>query len=267
MSDSLASFRELKGVGPATEARLHEAGVFTWEALSQVAAALGSVRGATGESLHDLSGRIAEHAAVGGASGPLPPNADRNEAFIVRIVVADGGGEPIRSTMIHVRTQTERSSTGWSGDELLRFIEEHAGMPVGAAPAAADERAAEQAPADQAATAPRRRPSRVHVAVLDAGKAIGGASRDIELDLATDKVGEVPELEYQATLSGRPFGEAGRPSTWTTLARQAGRVAVSDRLPLRFAAVALPPGIQRLRVEVALRLPDPAEDAPKLAIA
>lgn len=266
MSDSLASFRELKGVGPATEARLHEAGVFTWEALSQVAAALGSVRGATGESLHDLSGRIAEHAAVAGASGPRPPNADRNEAFIVRIVVADGG-EPIRSTMIHVRTQTERSSTGWSGDELLRFIEEHAGMPVGAAPAAADERAAEQAPADQAATAPRRRPSRVHVAVLDAGKAIGGASRDIELDLATDKVGDVPELEYQATLSGRPFGEAGRPSTWTTLARQAGRVAVSDRLPLRFAAVALPPGIQRLRVEVALRLPEPTEDAPKLAIA
>jgi predicted flap endonuclease-1-like 5' DNA nuclease len=272
MSDSLASFRELKGVGPATEARLHEAGVFTWEALSQVAAALGSVRGATGESLHDLSGRIAEHAAVAGAGGPRPPNADRNEAFIVRIVVADGG-EPIRSTMIHVRTQTERSSTGWSGDELLRFIEEHAGMPVGAAPAAADERAAEQAPADraasadQAATAPRRRPSRVHVAVLDAGKAIGGASRDIELDLATDKVGDVPELEYQATLSGRPFGGAGGPSTWTTLARQAGRVAVSDRLPLRFTAVALPPGIQRLRVEVALRLPELTEDAPKLAIA
>jgi hypothetical protein len=69
MSESLASFRELKGVEPATEARLHEAGVFTWEALSQVAAALGSVRGATGESLHDLSGRIAEHAAVGGGGG------------------------------------------------------------------------------------------------------------------------------------------------------------------------------------------------------
>lgn len=69
MSDSLASFRELKGVGPAIEARLHEAGVFTWEALSQVAAALGSVRSATGETVQDLSGRIAEHAAAG-ASGP-----------------------------------------------------------------------------------------------------------------------------------------------------------------------------------------------------
>jgi hypothetical protein len=253
MSGSLASFRELKGVGPATEARLHAAGVFTWEALSQVAAALGSVRGATGESLQDLSGRIAEHAAAG-ASGPRRPNAERNEAFIVRIVVADGG-EPVRSTMTHVGSQTERSSAGWSGAELLRFIEEHAGMRT-AAPSA-----------DQAAAAPRRRPSRVHVAVVDAGKAIGGASRDIELDLATDKVGDVPELEYQATLSGRPFGQGGTPTAWTTLARQAGRLSVSDRLPLRFTAVALPPGIQRLRVEVALRLPEPTGDAPKLALA
>jgi hypothetical protein len=256
MSGSLASFRELKGVGPATEARLHAAGVFTWEALSQVAAALGSVRGATGESLHDLSGRLAEHAAAAGASGPRPPNAERDEAFIVRIVVADGG-EPVRSTMTHVGTQTERSSAGWSGDELLRFIEDHAGMRP----------AADGSAADRAAAAPRRRPSRVHVAVLDAGKAIGGASRDIELDLATDKVGDVPELEYQATLSGRPFGEGGTPTAWTTLARQAGRLSVSDRLPLRFTAVALPPGIQRLRVEVALRLPEPTEDAPRLALA
>lgn len=195
MSGSLASFRELEGVGPATEARLHAAGVFTWEALFQVAAALDSVGGATGESLQDLSGRIAEHAAAAGASGPRPPNADA------------------------------------------------------------------------AAAAPHRRPSRVHMAVLDAGKAIGGATRDVELDLGTDKVGDVPELEYQATLSGRPFGQAGAPSTWTTLARQAGRVPVSERLPLRFTAVALPPGIQRLRVEVALRLPEPTEDAPTLALA
>ena len=32
MSDVLASFRELKGIGPATEAKLHEAGVYTWAA-------------------------------------------------------------------------------------------------------------------------------------------------------------------------------------------------------------------------------------------
>ena len=258
MSESLASFRELKGVGPAIEARLHEAGVHTWEALSQVAAALGSVRSATGETAQDLSGRIAEHVAAG-ASGPRPPNPERNEAFIVRIVLADGG-EPIRSTMTHVRTQTERSSAGWSGGTLIRFIEEHAGM--GAASTAAP--AAEH---QEAAVAPARRSSRVHVAVLDAGKAIGGASRDIEVVLATDKIGDVAELEYQATLCGRPFGQARGPTAWTTLARQAGRVSVSDRLPLRFTGVTLPHGVQRLRVEVALRLPAPSEDGPKLALA
>jgi hypothetical protein len=230
MSESLASFRELKGVGPAIEARLHEAGVHTWEALSQVAAALGSVRSATGETAQDLSGRIAEHVAAG-ASGPRPPNPERNEAFIVRIVLADGG-EPIRSTMTHVRTQTERSSAGWSGGTLIRFIEEHAGMGAAstAAPAAEDQ---------EAAVAPARRSSRVHVAVLD----------------------------YQATLCGRPFGQARGPTAWTTLARQAGRVSVSDRLPLRFTGVTLPHGVQRLRVEVALRLPAPSEDGPKLALA
>jgi hypothetical protein len=154
--------------------------------------------------------------------------------------------------MTHVRTQTEKSSAGWSGDEVVRSIAaaQDAGPAVG-------ERAA----------APARRPSRVHTAVLDAGKAIGGASRDIELELATDNVGGVPELEYQATLSGRPFGKDGERSTWATLARQAGRASVSDRLPLRFTAVALPPGLQRLRVEVTLRLPEPSEAGPRLAIA
>jgi hypothetical protein len=265
MSESLASFRELKGVGPATEARLHAAGVFTWEALSQVTAALGSVRSDTGETLQDLSGRIAEHAAGAGASGPRPPTAERNEAFIVRIAVADGG-EPVRSSMTHVRTQTERSSAGWSGEELLGFIREHAGLHTGAAPAATDRPADDQAAADQPA-APARRRSRVHVAVLDAGKAVGGTSRDIELELAAGRIGDSAELEYQATLCGRAFGQAGTPSAWTTLARQAGRMASSDRLPLRFPAVTLPPGIQRLRVEVALRFPEPTEDAPELALA
>ena len=261
MSESLARFRDLKGVGPAIEARLHEAGVFTWEALSQVAAALGGIRSATGETLQDLSDRIAEQASAVGASGPRPPNAERKEAFIVRIALADGG-EPIRSTMTHVRTQTEQSSAGWSGDEVVRFIEEHANILSAATPAAAEQPAAEEP-----AAVPARRPSRVHVAVLDAGKAIGGADRDIELVLATDKVAGIPELDYQATLSGRPFGQGTDPLAWTTLARQAGRVSVSDRLPLRFTAVALPPGVQRLRVEVALRFPEPTEDGPKLALA
>ena len=44
MSESLASFRDLKGIGPATEARLTRR-VYTWEALGAAASALAAVRG------------------------------------------------------------------------------------------------------------------------------------------------------------------------------------------------------------------------------
>jgi len=157
------------------------------------------------------------------------------------VAIADGG-DPIRSTMTHVRTQTEKSSAGWSGDELVRFIEEHASIAAAASVAG-----------------PHGRAGRRH------GHRRGQPGH--RAGAATDNLGGVPELEYQATLSGRPFGKDGERSTWATLARQAGRVSVSDRLPLRFTAVALPPGLQRLRVEVTLRLPEPSEDGPKLAIA
>ena len=71
MSDVLASFRELKGIGPATEAKLHEAGVYTWAALAEVETALGSVRGSNGDTLRDLSAQIADRAsAAGGATAP-----------------------------------------------------------------------------------------------------------------------------------------------------------------------------------------------------
>ena len=263
MSESLARFRELKGVGPAIEARLHEAGVFTWEALSQVTAALGSVRSATGETLQDLSGRIAEQASAAGASGPRPPNAERNEAFIVRIALGDGG-EPIRSSVTHVRSQTEKSSAGWPGDELFRFIEEHAGMVASTtAPAVAEQPVVEEAPA-----APARRPSRVHVSVLDAGKAIGGASRDIELVLATDEVGDIPELAYQATLRGRPFGQGrgpvdlddpGPPGRPRDRVRPPARPLHRGGAPPRHPAApgrgrAAPPRAQRGRAEADARL-------------
>jgi hypothetical protein len=63
----LASFRELRGIGPATESRLHEAGVYTWEALADILAALANVRG----GVDGLRDELAELSAnrVDGVSG------------------------------------------------------------------------------------------------------------------------------------------------------------------------------------------------------
>jgi len=135
MSNSLASFRELKGVGPATEARLHEAGVFTWEALSEVLEAIAAVRSSTGDTLRDLSDQIAERTSAAGAAAAGLPEGERSEAFIVRMSLTTRG-QPTRSTVTHVRTQTEKPLAGWPPGEVIRFIEAQSGVVAGPAPAA-----------------------------------------------------------------------------------------------------------------------------------
>jgi hypothetical protein len=63
MRDELANFRELHGIGPATEGELHEAGVRTWASLVAVLDALGRVRGVAGDALHALRQQARDRAS------------------------------------------------------------------------------------------------------------------------------------------------------------------------------------------------------------
>jgi predicted flap endonuclease-1-like 5' DNA nuclease len=258
MGDSLARFRDLKGVGPATEARLHEAGVFTWEALSEVLDAIAAVRSSTGDPLRDISDQVAARASAAGAAAPSLPDGERSEAFIIRMSLTNDG-QPTRSTVTHVRTQDEQPLAGWQPDEVIRFIEAQSGVVAGPAPVATED-TSRPAPAAAAAT-------RDHLVVLDAGMAMGGAARTIELVVSTDQAADMGEFEYRATLAGRAYGqppEAG--ASWTTLASHTGRADPPNRLPLRFEAIRLPRGVQRLRLELALRLPESKQEAPALRL-
>jgi hypothetical protein len=203
MSESLASFRELKGIGPAIEARLHEAGVYTWEALAEVVEILSRLRAGTGDTLRELAGQIEDRRSAAGAAPPAP------------------------------------------------------------APPPALPTAEPPAPAPEPAAPPRA--TAEHLVVLDAGRAIGGSTRAIELAVATNRVGGPASFAYRATLTGRPYGQVA--GSWTTLASQEGRGRPPARLPVRFEAVELPPGLQRLRLELALRLAESREQAPALALA
>lgn len=105
MSESLASFRDLKGIGPANEARLHEAGIYTWEALGAAATALAAVR-RNGDPVRAVADRVtARSTQAGGQSAPRLPG-ERLEAFVLRLsVTADG--QSGRCTATHVRTMAE----------------------------------------------------------------------------------------------------------------------------------------------------------------
>jgi hypothetical protein len=280
MSESLARFRELKGIGPATEARLHEAGLYTWESFAEVLSVLAMASrggGTLRELSHDVTARALE---AGGDPAPRPPKGERSEAFVVRLALGRGG-RPLRSTVTSVRTQAEQPWAGWDPAAAVQFIEEQAGVAAGPARArrlrtgdpgpqreAADPAAEPQtqqavAKDDSPPPVATPAPTRDHVVILDAGKAIGGAPRELTLAVSTAGMEEEGEFAYRARLSGRALG---RGAGWQTLADDRGVGHPPQTLPLRFAAAALPPGVHRLRLELALRLPSPQRRPPPLVL-
>jgi hypothetical protein len=277
MSEVLARFRDLKGIGPATEARLHEAGIYTWEALGAAASALAAVR--DGESTKEVAALVAAHGAeAGNPQAPHAPGGERLEAFVLRLAVT-GDGDVRRCRLSHVRTMDEHSSAACDPESLARFVQQHAGLrddtvadlPAGTGRVEEPVRAGLPAPAS---------PSRDHLVVLDAGKAIGGADRAIALRV--DGLGAVARgTGYRAELYTRPLGDDraghGPDGGWTAAARRSGRIGpgtqqdVGDGVPgseveLAFGPVRLPAGVNRLQVRLHLQLPAPAARPPAPAI-
>lgn len=266
MSESLASFRDLKGIGPATETRLHEAGVYTWEALGAAASALAAVRG-NGDTLREVADLVAaQRTEAGGQAAPRLPGGERLEAFVLRMSMA-ADGEPRRCTVTHVRTVAEQAWAGWAPAELARFIEEHSGLRIGAArEPSRDGRRVSPPPQRRRASASGQPPSRDHIVILDAGKAIGGTSRDIDL-VVTNTREAGADFGYRATLAARRLGAGDTGEGWTTLASHVGTGHPERELALRFPAVQMPAGIHRLQLRLEVNLPAPARRRPALAIA
>ena len=232
MSESLARFRELKGVGPAIEARLHEAGVFTWEALSQV---IGRARQRAERDRGDRS----RTCRAGSRSrrrrrGRFGPTARRTRNGTRRSSsgspLGDGRRADPRRRVTHVRTQTENSSAGWSGrraDPLHRGAAPHGGLDHGPGGGGA---------AGRGGRLPPRRPgaaSRVHVVGArrrqgHRRKPAGTSSWCSRPPRSVD----IPELAYQATLA-RPTVRAGQRTRRPGRPWPAGPAAstASDRLP------------------------------------
>lgn len=265
MSQSLASFRDLKGIGPATEARLHESGVYTWEALAAAATALAAVHG-EGETLRDVAHVVAARGAEAGEqeADPRLPGAERLEAFVVRIALT-AEDEPQRTELTHVRTMTEQTWAGWTPTRLVDFMLEHGG--VRAEPAQRQEKPQRVSPSRRRRdAAPGEPQASHHVVVLDAGKAIGGSSRDINLVVRnTSAAGG--DFGYRATLAARRFGAGGNNGGWSAVGKHTGTGKQAREVALTFPAVELPSGIHSLQLRLEVNLPAPTSRPPALALA
>ncbi|WP_328997733.1 hypothetical protein OHA18_25100 [Kribbella sp. NBC_00709] len=262
MSAPLASFRELKGIGPATEARLHESGIYTWETLAAAAAALAAVHG-EGETLRDVAHVVAARGAEeeDRADGPGLPGSERVEAFVVRMALT-GEGDPQRCGVTHVRTMAEQTWAGWTPAQLAGFIEEKGGVRTRKAPKRAEPR--------RVPTPRRRREAALgeplspdQVVVLDVGKVLGGTSRDIDL-VVTNTGAAGGDFGYRATLAARRYGNG---EGWTDRGSRTGIGSPAHDVALKFPAVELTAGIHSLQLRLEVNLPAPASGPPALALA
>jgi len=276
MSQPLASFRDLKGIGPATEARLHESGIYSWEALAVAATALAGVRG-EGESLREVANAVVARRTEEEeqATAPSLPDGERLEAFVVRMALT-GKGEPQRSEVTHVRTMADQTWAGWTPTQLVAFIEKHAGIQkhseVRVEPAPREEkpsRNGSEVPAESQRrrdAAPRQPVSSEHVVVLDAGKAIGGSSRDINLVITNTRAAG-GDFGYRATLAARRFGPGANNEGWTVVGSRTGTGSAASEVALGFPAIELPAGIHSLQLRLEVNLPAPTSRPPALALA
>lgn len=277
MSDALANFRELDGVGPAIEGRLHEAGLHTWTALSGILAQLIQVRGVAGDKLRQLAREAADRASEVSNADDDPTGPQRQEAFILRVTLADDG-QPTHSTMTHVRSQTDKAWPGWAPKELLAFITDQSGLTA-AAPEQQDEEEGTGADDtghhttdDSGATTddaqqdtPPSPARRVHQLVVDVGRTIGGP-QDVELVMATPAATDVGAFTYRASLRARAYGSPPTDASWTELAEQTGRRDPPGEAPLRFGEIDLPSGLHRLQVALTLWLQQPRHQPPDLEV-
>lgn len=250
-----AQFHELKGIGPAAEAKLHESGIRTWAALAETLDALARVKGVDASMLRGLRNearnRVADSAADVGTAG------EQTSRFVVS-VVAHPDGKVARSSVIDVRTELTASFAGMSGEDIVSFIERRIGRRDTADMAA--ERSASTVDlglVDSVEFDPAQ-PIRFgassaanDLVVIEAGKAIGGADTNVWLRWDTSGIdaGDDEEFRYRAELAGRPYGGSATAS-WQQLGVVAGGAYPGEIVELAFGATGLAPGINRLELTV-----------------
>lgn len=249
MTDTMSPFRDLEGIGPATESRLHDAGVWAWSDLAEVLHAVGGIRGLTVDGLRSLA-RSADSRSGDGDDATTANNGEHGETFLVRLAVGSDRAV-VRTSLTHVRSREEHAWVGWEVPEMFKLMccladvddfgwsdrGDPARVPAVGEPLAQPDRRAAPAP-----------PTPV---VVDGGVIIGGDPQSVEMTLAADASSDLDSdsFSYRASLEARPYGESG----WTSVGETIGGTGTPGMdTVVTFDEIEVPTNLHRLRALVAV---------------
>lgn len=127
-------FKRIKGIGPATERRLHNAGILTYTQLAastpdQLVALLDGLVGMSAERV--VQENWAGHAtALAQQETAVPGNGHHYASFTVELLL-DQQNEVRRTRVVHVQQEQHKASwAGWQASKVTAFISKHAELKV-----------------------------------------------------------------------------------------------------------------------------------------
>jgi hypothetical protein len=261
-------FKCIKGIGPAVERRLHQAGIFSFAQLAalsavEVAGLVTNLAGFSAERIaqQDWMGQARQLAASPTElpPDPMPKEQQYYATFTVELLL-DEANNVHQTRIVHIQDGVEASWAGWEEARLTNFVAQYASLHL--QPLLADsspllqQQAAKHGPTGKpglrtlTATSSRTssppnfleqdEPFDVHLA----------------LDLTEMDMPHGHTFNYRATVYAKSVGGGSR----QIIAEARGSSAVADTLEVKMAGTLLFMGLYRLEAAVTLTLLSPKTD-------
>ncbi|WP_420628406.1 hypothetical protein [Candidatus Leptofilum sp.] len=122
-------FRQIKGIGPATEARLHAAEIYTYAQLTAVSPRTLAelLPGFTAERIQQEDWLGQADALLSAAHSVADGDGQRYATFTVELLL-DKDNSVRRTRVVHVQEESKKSWSGWRPRAVKQFIAEQAGV-------------------------------------------------------------------------------------------------------------------------------------------
>ncbi len=282
MHTTADDFKQIHGIGPAIEKRLHQAGILTFSQLSAMAPdELATLfTDMTGFSVERIVQKnwigqarqlAAEQESVQTVNKPKTLEGHQHYAVFTVELLLDEENTVRRTRAMHVQSQAEEVWAGWEEPRLVNFFTESAGLKI---PQANEAVRAKQPPAEIVEKAPGIHgepqavtPTPAISGELRLGKLVLGAAGIEEplrliysdqtfrvkfmLDLTDVQVSRDVPLDYSAKVYAKRLGEVSR----QPVGQAEGRLLTADRIDLDVKGIHLPRGTYRMEVFVKLSSP------------
>jgi hypothetical protein len=283
-------FQKIAGIGEATERRLHDAGILTYQDLAarnpeQIAASLAGMAGLSSARIasQDWTGKARQLA--GPPAEPLPSEPSQHYASFHIELLLDVDNSVRRTKAHHNQSDTDEAWPGWDEDRLLALLRDH--IPL-LAPRQSTEAVDLQSSAELPATQPETAaPSRSQPETVSPPVSLPSSSLRIEelgltgegrtshiwasgeptsIDFAfcvnrTSRRQAAGSLDFTADITARnKLGDNQR----CPLGTVQGAVRIDEPFSVELTGPSLPRGLYRLEVTVHLYPTDHAPDSQPL---